>query len=104
MQNASYLQSQTVVRALEFALARGGFGTNGKQKKTAQSLIRNMRSNQSLSGRHEQLATLLRKGATVNQMMKATDASRRTIFRYLNHFEEAGMAIVLDDGKYTLKT
>lgn len=93
-----------MVRALEFSLARGGFGSNGKQKRTAQALIRDMKSNQSLSGRHEQLAALLRKGAAVEQMMKAANASRRTIFRYLNHFEEAGMEIVLEDGKYTIKT
>lgn len=102
MQHSSYLHSQTVLRALEFALARGGFGGNARQKRTAQTLVKEMKSNQSLSGRHDQLASLLERGATVDQMMKATNASRRTIFRYLNHFEEAGMGIVLDDGKYTL--
>lgn len=103
MQNSSYLQSQTVLKALEFALARGAFGSHAKQKKTAQTLVKEMKSNQSLSGRHEQLASMLAKGATVDQMMKATNASRRTVFRYLNHFEDAGMNIILDDGKYTLK-
>lgn len=103
MQNTNYLQSQTVLKALEFTLARGGFGANGKQKRTAQSLVKEMKSNKSLSGRHEQLAAMLTKGATIAQMMKATNSSRRTVFRYLNHFEEAGMDITLDNGKYKLK-
>lgn len=103
MQNSSYVHSQTVLKALEFALTRGAFNGNAKQKKTAQAIVKEMKSNQSLSGRHEQLAALLSRGATVEQMMKAASASRRTIFRYLNHFEDAGLDIVLDDGKYTLK-
>ena len=46
---------------------------------------------------------LLKKGVTLEGMMKATGASRRTIFRYLNHFEEAGIDIVIDNGRYRLK-
>lgn len=103
MQNTNYLQSQTILRALEFALARGGFGSNSKQKRTAQSLVKEMKSNKSLSGRHEQLAGMLERGATIAQMMKATNSSRRTVFRYLNHFEDAGVDIALEDGRYRLK-
>ncbi len=102
MQNSSFLQSQTIVRALEFSLAKGGFGGNARQKKTAAALIKNMKSNRSLSGRHQQLVALLKRGADIEQMMKAVSASRRTIFRYLNHFEEAGFEIVIQDGKYKL--
>jgi DNA-binding NarL/FixJ family response regulator len=95
------VESQTIVKALEFSLAKGAFANNARQKKAAQTLLREMQSNHSMSGRHQQLAALLKKGATIEQMMKATNSSRRTVFRYLNHFEEAGMNIELDDGKYT---
>jgi hypothetical protein len=104
VQNTSFLETQTILRALEFALAKGGFGTNARQKKTASTLVKTMKSNKSVAGRHQQLAGILRKGATIEQMMKAVGASRRTIFRYLNHFEEAGNEIVIKGGKYQLKS
>ena len=103
MQSTSFLETQTILRALEFASAKGAFADNPKQKKTAASLIQQMKSNRSVSGRHQQLMTLLTKGASVEQLMKATAASRRTIFRYLNHFEDAGVDLLLTDGKYKLK-
>jgi len=102
MRQTSFLQSQTILRALEFTSAKGGFGSNTKQKKAAIALIRNMKSNTSLSGRHRQLRDLLKTGATVAEMIRATRSSRRTIFRYLNHFEDAGLEIVIQKGKYRL--
>ena len=102
MQNTSFLETQTILRALEFSLAKGGFGSNARHKKTATTLVKTMKSNKSVAGRHQQLASILKKGASIEQMMKAVSASRRTIFRYLNHFEEAGHNIVITDGKYKL--
>ena len=103
VQSTSYLQTQTILRALEFALSKGGFGTNAHQKKTALALIKDMKSNESVSGRHQQLTAMLKKGASIAEMIKAAGASRRTIFRYLNHFEDAGLDISIVDGKYKLK-
>lgn len=103
MQNTSFLQTQTILKALEFTLAKGGFGTNAGQKKAAASLIKEMSGTKSVSGRHQQLMNMLKKGSTVDQMIKATGSSRRTIFRYLNHFESAGVDIRLEDGQYKLK-
>lgn len=104
MQNTSFLETQTILRALEFSLAKGGFGTNARQKRTASGLVKTMKSNKSVAGRHQQLVAVLKKGASIEQMMKAVGASRRTIFRYLNHFEEAGHDIVISGGRYTLKS
>jgi len=102
VQQMTFSQTQAVLKALEFAVAKGGFGNNAKLKKTAQSLMKDMKSNDSLSGRHEKLMGLLRRGASIGEMIKATTSSRRTIFRYLNHFEDAGLDIKLVDGKYRL--
>ena len=103
VQNTSFVQTQTIIHALEFAISKGGFGRNQQQKRTAAALIKNMKSNTSVSGRHQQLVALLKKGVTLEGMMKAASASRRTIFRYLNHFEDAGIDIVIDNGRYRLK-
>lgn len=102
MKNTSYVQTQTIIRALEFTLVKNGFEKNTQHKTTAQSLLKSMNSNKSVSGRHQQIATLLKKGSSVSQMMKSVGASRRTIFRYLNHFEDAGFSINIDNGKYQI--
>lgn len=104
MQNTSFLETQTILRALEFAISKGGFGANAAQKKTAAAIVRHMKSNKSVAGRHQQLAAVLKKGASIEQMMKAVGASRRSIFRYLNHFEEAGHSVAITNGKYILKS
>ncbi|MHC4696380.1 MAG: hypothetical protein ACYTFA_06535 [Planctomycetota bacterium] len=103
MRNTSYLQTQTIRQALEFALAKGGFDRNGAQKKAAKLLLQQMKSTSSVSGRHEKLRALLGKGATIDEMIRATGSSRRTVFRYLNQFEDSGIDIVLIDGRYGLK-
>jgi len=102
VQSTSYTQTQTILRALEFATSRGGFA-NAQQKKAAAALIKSMRSKESVSGRHQQLATMLKRGATIDDMIKVTGSSRRTVFRYLNQFEEAGLNVQLAGGKYKLK-
>jgi len=103
VRDTNFVQTETILRALEYALSHGGFGKNARQKKAAASLIKEMKSNQSVTGRHQQLAAMLKKGATVEQMIRASGSSRRTIFRYLNHFENAGMDITIDRGTYKLK-
>ncbi len=103
MQNNSYLETQTILRGLEFALARGAFADNQGQKRAAAAIIKEMKGNKSVGGRQQLLNALLKKGATVDEMVKSTGSSRRTIFRYLNQFEEAGMNIQLDNGRYRLK-
>lgn len=103
MQNTSFLESQTILRALEFALAKGAFREHPMQKKTATALVRTMKSTRSVSGRHQQLTTMLKKGASIDELIGATGSSRRTIFRYLNHLEAAGVNLSLANGQYRLK-
>ncbi len=102
MQQTKFVETETILKALEFTSAKGGF-TDTQQKKAAAALIKTMKSTQSVSGRHQQLRSFLKKGATVAEMMRATSSSRRTVFRYLNHFEEAGMTVSLQGGRYKLQ-
>lgn len=99
LRNTSFLQTQTILQALEFTLGKGGF-KNAAHKKAATALVMKMTGGDSVSGRHQQLRAVLERGATLKEMIKVTNSSRRTIFRYLNHFEEAGLSIELLDGKY----
>ena len=102
MRSTSFLETQIILQALEFAAKKGFFSKNPTQKRIAQSLIQRMKSNRSVSGRHQQLITFLKKGGTVEEMMKATGSSRRTIFRYLNHLEDAGLKLELKEAVYRL--
>ncbi len=99
----SYDETQTIVAALEFSLRKGGFGQDSSQKKTAARMIKEMKSASTVSGRQQQIVQALGKGATIGQMMKAIGSYRRTIFRYLNHFEEAGLEIELTGSKYRMR-
>ena len=103
MQQSSFTETETILQALKFAQSKGAFGRDARRKRVAGELIKRMRSNRSLSGRHQQLRDLLRRGATIEEMIRGIHASRRTVFRYLNHFEEAGLTIVLEGGKYRVK-
>jgi hypothetical protein len=103
VRSTSFLETQTILAALEYTLKKGGFGSHAKQKKTAARLMKSMRSTESVSGRHQQIMQMLKKGSAIDQMIKATGSSRRTIFRYLNHFEDAGIDIELINGKYRIK-
>jgi len=102
LQTNGYLESKTILRSLEYALAKGGFADQPEQKRAALALIKEMKGNKSIGGRQQLLTALLKKGASLEDMIKAVGASRRTIFRYLNHFEEAGINIQLEGGKYRL--
>ena len=104
MQRTNFLETQTILRALEFALAKGGFAGNARHKQTASALVQSMKGGGSVSGRYRQLMTMLKKGATLKQLMKAAGSSRRTIFRYLNHFEDAGVNIVLEGTRYRIES
>lgn len=103
MRNAKFAHTQVILKALEFTLAKGGFAKSAAMKKTAAGLVKTMKSSGSVSGRHQHLVAMLKKGVTLAQMIKVTAASRRTVFRYLNHFEDAGLNIVLVNGKYKIK-
>lgn len=103
MRGASYLEMQTIVAALEFALSRGEFDAKARQKRAAQQLIKRLRSNRTISGRQEQIMALLKNGASIPQMVQASGTSRRTIFRYLNHYEEAGFDLEIANGKYQIR-
>lgn len=103
MRSIKFEETRAIVTALEFALKKGAFGQDSSQKKVAARILKAMKSEDTPSGRQQQVVQALRKGATIGQMMKAIGASRRTVFRYLNHFEEAGLEIELDGSEYRLK-
>lgn len=43
-------------------------------------------------------------GATVDQLMRATSASRRSVFRYLKQLEEEGVGLIVSQGVSSART
>ena len=62
LKGTSFAQTQAILRALEFGIAKGAYKGNANQKKAAQALVQQMKSNKSVSGRHQQLLSILKKG------------------------------------------
>mgnify|MGYP002624841957 CR=1 FL=1 len=103
MQHSNFVETETILRAIEFAQAKGAFSRDPRLQKAATALIKRMKSNRTPSGRQQQLRNLLREGASIKDMIRGIGASRRTVFRYLNDFEEAGLRLVLEDGRYFIR-
>ena len=67
MRTTSFIANQTILKALDYTLAKGGFGANAKLKKSAVELVKELKSTRSVSGRHQQIMTMLKKGTTLKR-------------------------------------
>ncbi len=92
MRNTSFLQTQTILRSLEFTLGKGGF-KNAAQKKAASSLIKSMNGRESVSGRHQQLHSLLERGATLQELRQmAVDQGMKLLSQSAMEKVRAGLS------------
>ncbi len=66
----------------------------------AEKLCRDLEGERSTFGRQLKMIAMMEKGATVEDLRRKLRSSRRTVFRYLNNLESAGLNITLVDGKY----
>ena len=65
-----------------------------------EKLCQELAGERSIYGRQLSMIRLMEKGATIEALGKKLRCSRRTVFRYLNHLEDAGVSIKLENGKY----
>ncbi len=86
--------------ALKSALKSKSYDKNASVKKAAEGLLKELQSERSIYGRQLKMIALMEKGSTIADLGRKLGASRRTVFRYLNHLEDAGIALELDGGKY----
>ena len=86
--------------ALKCALKSKQYDKNAAVKKAAEGLVKELESERSIYGRQLKLIGLMEKGATIADIGRKLRSSRRTVFRYLNHLEEAGVSLSLKNGKY----
>ena len=86
--------------ALKSTLKSKRYEKNTAVRKAAEELCRELESEQSIYGRQLKMIALMERGATLGEIGRKLRCSRRTVFRYLNHLEDAGISITLHKNKY----
>lgn len=86
--------------ALRSALKSKQYEKNAAVRKAAQKLCGELEGERSIYGRQLKMINLMEKGTTLAEVGRKLRCSRRTVFRYLNHLEEAGISITLRGNKY----
>jgi response regulator of citrate/malate metabolism len=99
---SDFTETFAVHAALRHAMKGRLFKSDAKAQSAAQRLVKALESERSIYGRQIKMIQLMQKGATIEQMGKQLRCSRRTLFRYLNHLESAGIDITLDGRKYSV--
>ncbi|MGB2985431.1 MAG: helix-turn-helix domain-containing protein [Phycisphaerae bacterium] len=86
--------------ALKAALKSKQYEKHAAVRSAAEQLCKELQSERSIYGRQLKMITLMEKGATLAEVGRKLRCSRRTVFRYLNHLEYAGISVTLDKNKY----
>lgn len=98
--SSDIVQTRAIQTALQFAINQRLFSKNPELKKAAEYWLRNAVNDRSVFGRQMRMIQVLRKGATLDELVRKLKSSRRTVFRYLNELERAGYTIKLEDSVY----
>lgn len=97
---SDFIESLAVHAGLKLALKQRVFKNSPRARKSAEGLLASLESSRSTYGRQLKMLQLMQKGASVQTMGKSLRCSRRTVFRYLNHLENAGVEITLSGETY----
>lgn len=83
--------------ALKAALKAKMYKSNEPVRRAAEKLCAELEGERSIYGRQLKMLTQMEKGVTLVGLSRKLRCSRRTVFRYLNHLENAGIALKLKD-------
>jgi len=98
--SSDFTETLAVHAALKAALKSRLLDKNPAMKKAALRLSAELESDSSIFGRQLKMLNLMEKGTTVAELGRRLRTSRRTLFRYLNYLENAGIQITLENNKY----
>jgi biotin operon repressor len=90
--------------ALKLAIKQKLFAKDETVRKGAEKLLAAFESERTTYGRQLRMLTLMKDGASIETMQRKLRCSRRTIFRYLNHLEEAGVEVSLEGQLYRVSS
>ena len=97
---SDFVQTFAVHTAIKAGLKSKQFRDHAAIRKAAEKLCKELEGERSIYGRQLRMLQLMERGVTLADMGRKLRCSRRTIFRYLNHLEEAGISIKLKGAKY----
>lgn len=97
---SDFTETVAIHAALRTALKQKLFAGDDRVRKSAQRLVAALESERTIYGRQLKMLGLMHKGASIDAMRRRLRCSRRTIFRYLNHLESAGVDISLEAQQY----
>ena len=86
--------------ALKSAIKAKRYDKNDAVRQAASGLCKELEGERSIYGRQLKMIGLMEKGASLADLGRKLRCSRRTVFRYLNHLEDAGITIKLEGTKY----
>ena len=86
--------------AIKHALRTRQYDKTHAVRKSAEALCRDLESERSIYGRQLKMIALMEKGTSIDELGRKLRCSRRTVFRYLNHLEDAGVSVALENGRY----
>ncbi len=98
--SSDFTDTLAVHAALKLAIKAKHYDKSPAVKKAALGLCKELEGEKSIYGRQLKMLKLMQKGASVAELGRKLKCSRRTLFRYLNHLEGAGIDISLDGSRY----
>ena len=99
-ESSDFTEAFAIHLALKKSLKAGYFRGSPAVQRAARRLCKDLQSERSVYGRQLKMIGMLEKGTTVTALGRKLRWSRRTVFRHLNHLEDAGISISLDNNKY----
>ncbi|MHC4089921.1 MAG: HTH domain-containing protein [Planctomycetota bacterium] len=97
---SGFTQTLAIHAALRLALRQRLFADQPQVRQAADKLLAALESDRSIYGRQARMLTMMRDGTTIDAMGRKLRCSRRTVFRYLNQLETAGLEISLEEQRY----
>ncbi len=92
---SDFTETFAVHLAIKSALKAKRFHQHAAVRKAAEKLCQELEGERSIYGRQLKMIRLMEKGASLPELGRKLRCSRRTVFRYLNHLEDAGISIEL---------
>jgi len=97
---ADFTQTLAIHAALRLAVKRKLFADQPHVRRAAQKLLAALEGDRTTYGRQIKMLDLMQSGATIDAMRRKLRCSRRTVFRYLNQLETAGVDLTLEGQTY----
>ena len=97
---SDFTETLVVHAALRLAAKQRIFAKDARLHKAAQRMMGELEGDRTIYGRQLRMLELMRRGVDIDTLRRKLRCSRRTIFRYLNHLEAAGVDIQLEGQQY----